>query len=40
MPDDAAKNTQPGGGHSSFKNTTWSGVRDVSHTLRTHVGES
>lgn len=40
MPDDAAKNTQPGGGHSSFKNTMWSGVRDFSRTLHTHVGES
>ena len=40
MPDDAAKNTQPGGGHSSFKNTTWSGVREFSHTLHTHVRES
>ena len=40
MPDDAAKNTQPGGGHSSFKNTTWSGVREFSHTFHTHVGES
>ncbi len=40
MPDDAAKNTQPGGGHSSFKNTTLSGVRDFSHTLHTHVRES
>lgn len=40
MPDDAAKNTQPGGGHSSFKNTTWSGAREFSHTLHTHVRES
>lgn len=40
MPDDAAKNTQPGGGHSSFKNTTWSGVREFSHTFHTHVRES
>jgi len=40
MPDDAATNTQPGGGHSSFKNTTLSGVRDFVRTLHTHVKES
>ncbi|HEY6540688.1 MAG TPA: response regulator [Ktedonobacteraceae bacterium] len=40
MPDDAAKNTRPGGGHSSFKNTTLSGVREFAHTLHTHVKES
>ena len=40
MPDDAATNTQPGGGHSSFKNTTLGGVRDFAQTLHTHVKES
>ena len=40
MPDDAATNTQPGGGHSSFKNTTLGGVRGYAHPLRTHVKES
>jgi DNA-binding response OmpR family regulator len=40
MPDDAATNTQPGGGHSSFKNTTLSGVRDFVRTLHTHLKES
>ena len=40
MQDDAASNTRPGGGHSSFKNTTWGGVREFAHTLHTHVNES
>ena len=40
MPDDAAKNTRPGGGHSSFKNTTLGGVREFAHTLHAHVKES
>ena len=40
MQDDAANNTRPGGGHSSFNNTTWSGVREFAHTLHTHVEES
>ena len=40
MPDDAATNTQPGGGHSSFKYTTLGGVREYEHTLHTHVKES
>ena len=40
MQDDAANNTRPGGGHSSFNNTTWSGVRELAHTSHTHVEES
>ena len=40
MPDDAAKNTQPGGGHSSFKNTTLGGARGFARSLHTHVKES
>jgi DNA-binding response OmpR family regulator len=40
MQDDAASNTRPGSGHSSFKNTTWSDVREFAHTLHTHVEES
>ncbi|MGH2493751.1 MAG: response regulator transcription factor [Ktedonobacteraceae bacterium] len=40
MPDDAATNTQPVGGHSSFKNTTLGGVRDFAQTLHAHVKES
>ena len=39
MQGDAAKNTQPGGGHSSFKNTTLGGVREFAQTLHTHVKE-
>ena len=39
MPGDAAKNTQPGGGHSSFKNSTLGGVREYAHALHTHVKE-
>lgn len=40
MPDDAATNTQPGGGHSSFKNTTVGGVRGFAQTLHTRVMKS
>lgn len=39
MPDDAATNTQPGGGHSSFKNTTLGGTRGFAQSLHTHVKE-
>lgn len=37
---DAATNTQPGGGHSSLKNTTLSGAQIIAQSLRTHVKES
>ena len=39
MPDDAATNTQPGGGHSSFKKTTLGGAPSFAQSLRTHVKE-
>jgi twitching motility two-component system response regulator PilH len=39
MPDDAATNTQPGGGHSSFKNTTLGGTRGFAQSFHTHVNE-
>jgi DNA-binding response OmpR family regulator len=40
MQDDAATNTQPGGGHSSFKNTTLGGAPGFARSLHTHVKES
>ena len=40
MSDDAATNTQPGGGHSSFKNTTLRGARGFAQSFHTHVKES
>ena len=40
MPDDAATNTQPGGGHSSFKKTTLGGAPGFAQSLRSHVKES
>ena len=39
MQGDAAKNTQPGGGHSSFKNITPGGAREIAQSLHTHVKE-
>jgi DNA-binding response OmpR family regulator len=40
MPDDAATNTQPGGGHSSFKKTRLGGAPGFVQSLHTHVKES
>jgi len=40
MPDDAATNTQPGGGHSSFKKTTLGGARGFTQSLHTYLKES
>ena len=37
---DAATNTQPGGGHSSLKNTTLSGAQIIAQSLHTHLKES
>jgi len=41
MPDkDAAKNSLPGGGHSTLDKTTLSGVRVAAQTLHSHIGKT
>jgi DNA-binding response OmpR family regulator len=40
MPDDAATNTQPGGGHSSFKKTRLGGAPGFAQSLHTYFKES